>query len=50
MTDEGAESDDDAGGQGSATPNPTNRLAKIGTTHLSRAPTISTASETTATG
>ena len=37
-------------GRGSATPNPTNRLAKIGTTHLSRAATISIARPTTATG
>jgi hypothetical protein len=37
-------------GSGSATPNPTKRLAKIGTTHLSSAATISTARETTATG
>ena len=28
-------------GSGSATPNPTKRFAKIGTTHLSSAPTIS---------
>ncbi len=37
-------------GRGKATPSPVNRLAKMGTTHLSRAPTIRMAIETTATG
>ena len=37
-------------GRGRATPSPTNRLAKIGTTHFSSAPTIRMAMPTTATG
>ena len=37
-------------GSGRATPKPVNRLAKMGTTHFSRAPTMSTAIVTTATG
>ncbi len=37
-------------GKGKATPRPTNKLAKIGTTHFSRAPTIRNARLTTETG
>ena len=37
-------------GKGRATPRPAKRLEKIGTTHLSKAPTISVAMLTTATG
>jgi len=36
-------------GRGNATPSPANRLAKMGTTHLSSAPTINAAMPTTAT-
>ena len=37
-------------GRGRYTPNPVNKLAKMGTTHFNSAPTINTAMLTTATG